>query len=239
MTSLGTMLMWALLGGVLPTLLWLWFWLKQDGVRPEPRSLLAIAFLSGVLVVPFVILLEKGALALFGDGDTPTGFTILAWSFIEEIMKFFAGLLIVLRSRANDEPIDAIIYMITVALGFAALENTLFLLSPLGSGDLLATFNTGNLRFIGATVLHTLASAIIGGAMALSFYKLRARKIVYLTIGIVLATALHSIFNFAIITSNGEKMLTIFFVVWVGIILLMLLFEKAKILYNRDLLKLK
>jgi len=41
---------------------------------------------------------------------------------------------------------------------------------------------------------------------------------------------LHALFNFFIMDANGETILTVFLFVWMGIILLFLLFEKVKLL---------
>lgn len=212
----------ALVGGILPALLWLWFWLKEDKARPEPRGLLMLAFVAGMITVPLVIPLEQMAHGFFTGG-----LLIVAWAAIEELMKYGAAVLVVLRKAAVDEPLDPIIYMITVALGFAALENSLFLLNP--QLDLFNGIITGNLRFLGATLLHVLASATIGVAMALTFYsKSEIKKKMAVWIGVGLSVVLHSLFNFFIIQSNGEKILSVFAVVWIGVIVLLLTFEKVK-----------
>src|SRR3989344_3393488 len=83
-----------------------------------------------------------------------------AWSTIEEFTKYIIAWIVVLHRRENDEPIDAVIYMVAVALGFAGLENALFLLSPLAGETVIQTMMTGNLRFIGATLLHVFSSAL-------------------------------------------------------------------------------
>lgn len=222
MVTEGTLLF-ALFGGVLPALLWLWFWLKEDKRRPEPRGFIMLAFVVGMIAVPLAIPLEQMAKAFTGE---ITFLTFLLWSSIEELLKFGLALVVILRRKIVDEPIDTIIYMITVAIGFAALENTLFLLNP--EIGILDGVLTGNLRFIGATLLHILASGAIGAAMAFAFYKSDATKKIFLSIGIVLAIMLHTLFNFFIINSNGEKILTVFIFVWIGIVLLLLLFEKVK-----------
>ena len=61
------------------------------------------------------------------------------------------------------------VYLITVALGFAALETGLFLMEPLSHGDISRGIITGNLRFMGAALIHTLSSAVVGYAIALSY----------------------------------------------------------------------
>jgi len=218
-------IIYALLGGLIPTLLWLWFWLKEDRCHPEPTVLILISFLAGMIAVPLVIPLER-AVATVASGTL----MVVLWAMIEEAMKFLAAYIAVLRHKEMDEPVDAVIYMITVALGFAALENALFLLSPLGDGLIAETLLTGNLRFLGATLLHTLASATIGIFIAMAFYRGHVWRDISAALGLILATALHALFNFSIISQSGksEGILSAFLAIWIGIIVLILLFEKIK-----------
>jgi RsiW-degrading membrane proteinase PrsW (M82 family) len=214
----------AFFGGLLPALFWLWFWLRQDRKRPEPKRLIILSFIAGMLVVPLVLPLEKFAVERFSGQNL-----IFAWVAIEEILKYSAALIVVLWHRAVDEPIDAMIYMITIALGFAALENALFIFTPLAAGDVMQSFLTGNFRFLGATLLHVLASGTVGAAMALAFYRGRAARIVWATFGLFLAIVLHALFNsFIMDAQSGETVLSVFLFVWIGIIILFLVFEKVK-----------
>lgn len=220
--DVSTML-YAFLGGLLPALLWLWFFLREDKLHPEPRSILITSFIAGMLTVLAVLPVERGAMAYFSGAGL-----FLAWAAVEEVFKYLAAVLVAFWHKAADEPIDAIIYMITVALGFAAFETGLFLIEPLTAGDITSGILTGNLRFMGAALLHTLSSAALGTLIALSFYKSAYMKIASLFGGLVLATALHTLFNFFIMDSNGEKTSLVFFAVWLGIIILFLMFEKVK-----------
>lgn len=227
-------LLFALFGGILPALLWLWFWLKEDKKRPEPRGLIILTFIAGMIVVPMVLPFER-----FVDVNFTGTIVIVLWAAIEEIFKYGAAYFAVLKRKEMDEPVDAVIYMITVALGFAALENTLFLLNPLIEGDFVNTIINGNLRFLGATLLHTLSSAAIGVMIALSFYRRKTLKKVYVFFGLILAIVLHTLFNFFIMKESSSQILTIFFFVWIGIIILILLFEKIKRIRNPNKLSIK
>lgn len=213
----------AFLAGLLPALFWLWFLLHEDKAHPEPRTLIASAFIAGMLVVPLVLPLQKFAMERF-YGDN----LLFVWVIIEEVLKYSAALIVVLWNRAVDEPIDTIIYMVTIALGFAALENALFIWNPLVTGDYANTFLTGNFRFLGATLLHVLASGTVGVAMALVFYKGTFLRIAIATLGLFIAIVLHALFNFFIMDSGGETILLVFMCVWIGIILLLLMFERVK-----------
>ena len=190
--------------------------------------MIILAFIAGMITVPIVLPLEQ-----FADTYFSGTIVIILWSAIEEISKYAFAYFIVLKRKAVDEPIDAVIYMITVALGFAALENTLFLLNPIMDGDFVSTIINGNLRFLGATLLHTLSSAVVGVMIALSFYRKKTLKNTYIFFGLVLAILLHSLFNFFIMEGGGEKMLTVFAFVWIGIIILIFLFEKIKRIKNK------
>jgi RsiW-degrading membrane proteinase PrsW (M82 family) len=211
-------------GGMLPALAWLWFWLREDSAHPEPRRLIAIAFLAGMVTVVMVIPIENFVATLVKDQ------TILfsIWSVIEEIGKYLVALATVLWRREDDEPIDVVIYMIVVALGFAAAENTLFLLSPLAGHTVVQTIITGNLRFVGATLLHVLSSAIIGIVLAFSFYSSRIDKLYHAVTGVIIASLLHATFNFFILNQSEESVLHTFGFVWIGIIALLAILEFIK-----------
>lgn len=214
----------ALLAGLLPALLWLIFWLREDNLHPEPRSLVAGTFLSGMVVVVIAVFLEKYA----ADIITNEKYRYIAWAAIEEIVKFLAVALIALKSRYMDEPVDAMIYCITVALGFAALENALFILSPLDTGDITRSIVTGNMRFIGATLVHTVCSAAVGFMIGLSFYKNAFLKAISLLFGVILAVALHASFNLSIINETVTNTLKVFGWVWLAVVILIILFEEVK-----------
>lgn len=204
-------------GGIFPALAWLWFWRREDRAHPEPRKLIALAFIAGMITVGLVIPIEKAAASyLYG-----TTAIFAAWSFIEEIMKYLAARITVLWRRDDDEPIDSVIYMIAVALGFAALENTLFLLSPLAGDTVPQTVMTGNLRFVGATLLHVLGSATVGIALAISFYKPHRVHAWYVVLGVILASLLHAGFNFLILNTPEDHLLQTFGIVWTGVILVL------------------
>ena len=226
----------AFLGGVLPALVWLYFWLKEDAKCPEPKHLIFFAFVLGMIAVPLVIPFQKFALSYYGE---TTALVVFIWAAIEELMKYVVIAIAILWRREVNEPIDAMMYMITAALGFAALENALFLLSPIADGNLLDSFITGNLRFLGATLLHVLASAIVGFAMAFSFYAHKKLMPIYTSLGLILAIALHTIFNLLIISGEGSNTLSAFFFVWIGVVIILVLFEVARLIPFRKVPKKK
>lgn len=220
-----TTILFSILGGLLPALLWLWFWLQEDSLHPEPKSRIMMVFLAGIVTIPIVLPLEKFIFTTFLSSISLI--TVIFWASTEEIFKYLAAYFTALKNKVVDEPIDSVIYMITAALGFSALENTLFLFNIIDVGLLSQSVITGNSRFLGATLLHIASSATIGVMMGLSYYKKPWVKNVFLVLGLCTAIILHVIFNLLII-KLGKDLFFVFAGVWILIIILIVLIEKVK-----------
>ena len=220
--------------GVLPALIWLWFWLREDNKSPEPSQLIARAFLAGMLAVPLVLPFQMEICGHFNCSTVRSEhygiLMILLWAGVEEVFKFSAAYFTVFHRREFDEPIDVVIYLITAALGFVALENALFLLSPIAQNDVINTIITSDFRFVGANLLHVIASATVGICIAFRFYGGTKARVWATIIGLLIATALHTLFNFFIMNGNGENTFIVFSILWISVAALMLFFEKIKTL---------
>ncbi|MDB5194339.1 MAG: hypothetical protein JWN50_353 [Parcubacteria group bacterium] len=222
----------ALLGGIAPALIWLAFWRNEDRKRPEPRFNIVRTFLLGALAVILVIPLQRKVLTYYpGLGIM----TFLLWALLEEAFKFAAAYIGGLASIDDDEPIDPLIYMITAALGFTALENTLFIANPLLQQDIAGTLVTGSLRFIGSSLLHTVSSGTIGLLLALSFYKRSWLRKLSGTVGFAFAVFFHTAFNLFILNQGSLSTFLTFATVWAGIAVLLLAFEKVKTIHRTPL----
>jgi len=232
----------AMMGGLLPALLWLWFWLKED-CHPEPRKMIIQVFIAGMFSTTVALGIEHlffKAEELMGIEKTTVGVFVLlfAWAAIEEIVKYFMAKKVAFSSLEFDEPVDALIYMITIALGFTAMENIFFLAKALKINFMMG-FMTGHLRFLGSSLLHVASSGIVGTGIAYSFYKKKNLKR-NLTIGLILSTILHFAFNYFIMkigigSSANEEMFRIFISLWTVIILLIFIFEKVKKLRSSNI----
>jgi RsiW-degrading membrane proteinase PrsW (M82 family) len=218
----------ALLAGLLPSLIWLWFWIRED-VHPEPRKAIIAAFFAGVGAVIVAIFVEK----YIADFQFNSSLQYTLWAAAEEILKYLAVALIALSTRNNDEPIDAMIYCITAALGFAALENTLFLIQPLAGGEIAQSIVTGNMRFVGATLVHVVSSAVVGFGLGFVFYRGYIAKIIAVIVGLSAAITLHAAFNLSIINAGTADTLKAFAWVWGAVVILMVLFEEVKVVKPR------
>jgi len=233
MNLFNTLLL-ASLAGIVPAIAWLWFWLREDAAHPEPRKLILLTFCYGALSVPFALVFQLIFKSLF---SIPTDvrdlgfFTVLSvtlvWAFIEELVKYKAAWHGGLKKTITDEAVDVPIYMISAALGFAALENILFLLSPLLENNISVFIQTTNLRFIGASLAHVASSAIIGIFAGYSLFFMKSVRRRYLWAGFILATMLHALFNLFII-KGSQNSFAGFLLIWLFIVLIIVLFERIK-----------
>lgn len=224
------------IGGLMPALVWLYFLLKEDYRHPEPRSVLFMAFLAGMIAVPIAVPLES-LFRAYAYSAYPACSPYLplclpiitGWAVIEEVLKYGLCAAFVLWRKDVDEPIDLVIYMLTAALGFAALENTLFLIEPIAAHNFLSALATDNLRFVGSTLLHVIASSTIGFMLALAHMLPRWTRSVVTAGGLILAISLHTTFNFLIIPrGDTHSILSAFLFVWCGAVVFFGLFEVLK-----------
>ncbi|MFA5355401.1 MAG: PrsW family glutamic-type intramembrane protease [Candidatus Paceibacterota bacterium] len=187
--------------GLVPSILWLLFYLRKDK-NPEPVRMILKIFFFGFLAALPAVLIEMGILDFvdslkLGNSLLPCLIKIfIGVAFIEEFLKYVVIREQALKTREFDEPVDAVIYMIIAALGFAGAENILIFFS-LGPNFLFTDIlSLGLFRFLGATFLHALCSGTLGYFIAISAYKTRKR---ILLLGLAVVTLLHGLYNFSII----------------------------------------
>jgi len=222
--------------GILPSLTWLSYYLTKD-LHPEPKKMILKIFLWGAFITLPVFFVQIGLTSLLGEINIgPMAQSIVYWfliiSLTEELFKYLVVKIKVMNSPHLDEPVDIMIYMVVAALGFAALENVLYLLSPIGQMSfdqvIYRTMFIGLIRFVGATFLHTLCSAVIGYAMAISLFDQKNKMLEFIS-GLTVAVVLHGLYDFSIMTLSGNMkfvipiiiILTLAFLVFSG-------FEKLK-----------
>src|SRR3990167_10788750 len=203
--------------GLLPAIIWLFFFLREDATHPEPKRMILYVFIGGGLAARVSVIPEFYLQKYFPPSAAGPAYAsplLGPFAFIEEIAKFLIVYLIIKKSKYFDEGVDAMIYMITAGLGFAAVEN---ILNLIGTDSIIETFA---LRSIGATLLHALASGILG------FHWARGRLI----LGIIAASLLHWAFNYLVLIFQNIEIYT------TGLLLLaaIFLFHDFEILKARD-----
>lgn len=220
---------------VLPSLVWLFFYLKEDP-HPEPRYWLFTIFIMGIGLAPLVIFLEM-ALTKFTAGyniDLYSVFNlnlliVAAAPLVEEAAKYGVVHLTLNKNPVLDEPVDGMIYIITAALGFAAIENVFAIFSFISAGTpgyLNTAINFASLRFISAVALHGLASGIMGYFFA-KFYFIK-RKVHLIFAGLFFAAIIHGAYNFFITRNDALSLGVTGFILGASTVLVIYLFNRLK-----------
>lgn len=221
----------------LPPVIWLLFYLHEDR-HPEPKHLLLLVFISGIFSALAAVAVEVG---IFGRPPLLSGLfhrflpsllsiplVILSGvALVEEYLKYLAVKVSVLNNPEFNEPIDAMIYMIATALGFAAIENVIFLF-PVFEKSFLSGFELTATRFLGANLLHALSSAIVGYFLARHLFSPWRKHAVFAGVG--LASVLHTLFNYLIIIKDAipASLILVILLLLVMAIVVFVDFEKLK-----------
>ena len=177
-----------------PVVIILVFVYKYDKYEKEPLSLMLLCVIGGALSVIPILPLER---ALSLPMANMTGNAQAAWNafvvaaFSEELFKYIIVLLIVWRNRNFNEKFDGIVYAVCVSLGFAAVENVLYVLDG-GTG-------TAYMRAITAVPGH----AIFG--ITMGFYLGRAKMLAFnkrlnLFLALFLTILIHGMYDFILMS---------------------------------------
>jgi len=155
------------LAGAIPALVAMWFVDRLDAKRPEPASLRRLVVLAGMFSTIPAIILELVLTTQVGGQLQPIALTYQGASFqsfvvaaaVEEACKIAVIYWVVWRRPEFDERMDGIVYASRAGLGFALVENVLYLLHAHATGDTVAVWVQ---RAILAVPGHAMWSGMIG-----------------------------------------------------------------------------
>lgn len=213
--------------GILPSVIWLLYFLRED-VHPEPKREILMIFLLGMMV-PFLALIVEVAFNIFVKffsleiSELLT--IVLVTPLIEEYGKYLVVKRIIIFNSVFDEPTDIPIYMVTSAMGFAATENILSMFPFIAPFRIEGMIGFSYSRFLTANLLHALTSGILGVGLAFSFYLFQRRKVIF-TYGFLGAVLLHSLYDSYIMYVGTP--FGIIFILSVSFFVVILLFHRVK-----------
>jgi len=187
------------LSGAIPALVAMWLVDRLDRKRPEPARTRRLAALFGMLSVIPAIAIELGLgytlAGRVGSQLTYEGATIHAFviaAAVEEACKFLVIYWFLWRRPEVDERMDGIVYASRAGLGFALVENVMYLLwQPSLTGQL----TTWVLRAFLAVPGHALWSGMIGALAARRRFDGKGLGLLW---GYLLAVAFHGLYDLAI-----------------------------------------
>ena len=186
-----------------PVILILFYINYRDKYEKEPLGLLLKALLAGAVITIPVVIVEL-ILDKYNVGESKMvnafykGFIVAALT--EEAFKFFAFRLLIWKNKNFNEFFDGIIYAVFISLGFAAVENILYVFQ--GGGGV------GMLRALTAVPAHALFGVAMGYYFGLARFNPQ-KKSYFMSMAIIIPILLHGFYDF-IIFSENEWLLLLF-----------------------------
>ena len=225
--------LWGASGLLISTGMWVWVLRRYDRLEPEPlKVLLRVGLWGGLMSVVPAIVGNSLADHLLGLGgfvsdlsrkiSLPLALTSAVFIGInEETWKFLATLRLVRKLPEFDEPIDGMIYGMTVALGFAAIENIEYMVR-FGPGVLVT-------RSLLSIPIHLACGATWGYGLARARFISKHKRYFITALPYLLAAAgIHAAFDFFVFLRTWTICLVfplLLFIVW---------YTNKKLHYLRD-----
>jgi RsiW-degrading membrane proteinase PrsW (M82 family) len=184
-----------------PALFWLIFFYRKDKYATQPLSWIVKIFLLGALITIPIAICESIAGIVLSEFAL---FVIVA-PVMEECGKYFVVTRYVYTTSEFNEPVDGIMYAVAAALGFATIENILYIFSiPLT--ELPTLFSVVFVRAVLSVPGHALFSSIWGYSLGIAKFGLPRDAPKILT-GLAVAIVFHALFNFLLMNILGIALL--------------------------------
>lgn len=196
---------------ILPGVLIIIYVFKKDKHEHEPYKYVAICVFFGMLsCVPAVMgtMAIEPLLGVENPGESSNIFVVAFYAFVavgfsEEFAKFLFLRFYIYRKPEFDEPMDGIVYGVMIGMGFAILENVLYVLQ----GGLGVAF----LRMFTAVPGHAAFGVIMGYYVGLA--KFDKNPTALLAQGVLYATLVHGAYDFCLFQKNYAALTLFAFVV--------------------------
>jgi RsiW-degrading membrane proteinase PrsW (M82 family) len=228
-----------LLGGlglvsILPAVVLVGYLWIGDPTRREPLEAMAVTFLLAVLFATFAALLNE--VFRVGFASLPLGMALyffLVVGPIEEVVKWLAVRIDAYGRPTFDTVVDGVVYGAVAGLGFAAIENLIYItLAFLDASDLSLAlqFQTATQTAIGRAFVgpgHVIFSAYAGYYLGLAKFNRGSRGPLVVK-GLLIAAALHGLYNTVATYAPFTTVSFVAFVVVFDGILLVLLIRKVR-----------
>lgn len=196
-----------------PCLFMMWYFYHRDKYEPEPKkNILKIFLLGAVMVIPAAIIetiLLSGLNAIIGGIVNIFIMSFIIIAPTEELLKFVAVKWWIYRSSEFDEVMDGIVYTVAASLGFATIENILYVLQHgIGTGIARAFLAIPGHAFFGALMGYYIGRA--------KFNKAKEKSL--LLKGIILAIFLHGLYDFLLFTQTVLALFVIVLIIVLGLV---------------------
>lgn len=169
----------------------------RDSHDKEPFGVLLASFLWGCFSVVPAIILETILPGLIPASNGSSILSVAIYAFVviafsEEFSKYIFLRRYSWRKKSFNEPFDGIVYAVMIGMGFATIENLLYVF---GAGTPQNQWTTAGLRAVTAIPAHASFAVIMGYYAGIAKFHPNNPRL-YLWTGVILATVLHGFYDF-------------------------------------------
>lgn len=199
-----------LLLSVLPGIVIILYIYWRDRYDREPIFYLTACFVFGMLSTYPALKMEQfgmddlGIYTTVGDPFMTFTFCFGVVAFSEEFVKYVFLRYYIFPKDDFDEPMDGIVYSVMISMGFATLENILYIVIRVENIEL--AFQIGLLRMITAVPAHAIFAVLMGYFVGLAKFSPK-RGNWYLLIGLISAILLHGTYDFFVFMQMKESLI--------------------------------
>ena len=172
----------------------------RDKYDREPVWILLTTLAAGAFISIPIILLEE-SIQRMGAGIVGSGqiaqaafkaFAVAAFS--EELLKMMALFIVIWNNRSFNEKFDGIVYAVFISLGFACVENVMYVFNH--------GYDVGVARAFSAVPAHAFFGVAMGYYFGLArFYT--GNRFKYLFFAFALPFILHGLYDFILMTESA------------------------------------
>jgi protease PrsW len=190
------------------------FWIyRQDKFEKEPMDLLFKAFVTGCASTIPAMLMQLQFRG-WENAESLWDTAIFAFAIVgltEELSKFILLRFFIYPNDEFNEPMDGIVYAVVVSMGFATVENLIYVLGEDGG----ATIGTAIGRAFTAVPAHAAFAVLMGSYIGLAKFVPEKRN-AYMLTGLLLAIFFHGLYDFFLLQQvyQGLGALAIGALVW-------------------------
>lgn len=201
--------------GLAPTIICLFYIYIRDKYENEPLKLLFTGVLFGLIITVPIIFTEKFIMRFIPEDDNVINSFFISFAvaaLVEEGFKYAVLFFLTWKLKCFNERFDGIVYSVFISLGFAGIENIMYVLNPVFGG-----FNTAVARAVFSVPGHAFFGVSMGYYFALAKF-VPEHKGKYIIYAFAVPFLLHGFYDFILLAKiNFGMLIFVAFIVYLWV----------------------